>query len=93
MPPAARVQEPTNHPGTIGGPGVTSVLIAGRPAAVAGDTHICALPPDAGPHSPNPLVGGSGTVYVGGRAAMRKGDKAACGALIVSGAPTVIIGG
>lgn len=93
MPPAARVKDPTSHPGTIGGPGVPSVLIAGRPAAVAGDTHICALQPDAGPHPPNPFVGGSQTVYISGRPAMRVKDKAACGASIVAGAPTVIIGG
>lgn len=93
MLPAARVGEATSHPGVIAGPGVASVIVAGRPAAVAGDTHICALPPDAGPHPPNPLVGGSTTVLIGGRPAMRLSDSAACGAIIVTGAPHILIGG
>jgi uncharacterized Zn-binding protein involved in type VI secretion len=93
MPPAARVWEPTNHPGMIGGPGVPSVLIGGRPAAVVGMTHICALPPNAGPHPPTPLVTGSVTVLIGGRAAVRLGDMAACGAMITRGARNVLIGG
>ena len=33
MPPAARVGDPTGHPGVIGPPGVPTVLIAGMPAA------------------------------------------------------------
>jgi uncharacterized Zn-binding protein involved in type VI secretion len=90
---AARIGETTNHPGTVAGPGVESVLIAGRPAAVAGDTHICALPPQAGPHPPNPLVGGSSSVLIGGRPAMRVGDSAACGATILTGTARVLIGG
>ncbi len=93
MSPAARLGDPTSHPGIIAGPSVSSVLINRRPAAVAGDVHICALPPLAGPHPPNPLVGGSGTVLIGGRPAMRMGDLAACGAMIVAGAPDVLIGG
>ena len=32
MPPAARVGDPTGHPGVIGPPGVPTVLIAGQPA-------------------------------------------------------------
>jgi uncharacterized Zn-binding protein involved in type VI secretion len=93
MPPAARLGDATSHPGVINHPCVRSVLINGRPAAVAGAVHICALPPQAGPHPPNPLVGGSGTVLLGGRPAMRLGDQAACGALIVLGASNVLIGG
>jgi uncharacterized Zn-binding protein involved in type VI secretion len=56
MPPAARVGDPTGHPGVIGPPGVPNVLIGGMPAA-------------------------------------RMGDMSACGAPIVLGAPTVLIGG
>jgi uncharacterized Zn-binding protein involved in type VI secretion len=87
------VGEPTSHPGTEAGPGVPNVLITGRPAAVAGDTHVCALPPTAGPHPPNPFVGGSASVLIGGRPALRLGDLAACGASIVNGAGNVLIGG
>ena len=93
MPPAARMGDATNHPGTISGPGVPSVLIGGQPAAVVGTPHICALPPTAGPHSPTPITNGSMTVRIGGRAAARLGDKAACGAMIIKGARNVLIGG
>jgi uncharacterized Zn-binding protein involved in type VI secretion len=87
------VGDPTGHPGTIAGPGVPTVLIAGQPAAVVGDTHTCAMPPLAGPHPPTPIALGSATVLIGGRPAARVGDTSGCGAPIVAGAPTVLIGG
>ena len=93
MPPAARVGDPSGHPGTITGPGVQTVLVGGLPAAVVGDLHTCAFPPPAGPHPPSPIVKGSATVLIGGRPAARMGDLAGCGAPIVGGAPTVMIGG
>jgi uncharacterized Zn-binding protein involved in type VI secretion len=96
MPPAARVGDPTGHPGAIAGPGVVTVLIGGKPAAVAGragDKHTCALPSPAGPHPPTLLVEGSATVLIGGRPAARVGDLAGCGAPIVAGALNVLIGG
>jgi len=71
---------------------VLTVLIGGKPAAVVGDTHTCALPPLAGPHPPTPLVKGSVTVLIGGRPAARVGDLAGCGAPIVAGGPNVLIG-
>jgi uncharacterized Zn-binding protein involved in type VI secretion len=91
MPPAARVGDPTAHPGTISGPGVATVLIANQPAAVVGDTHMCSFPPPP-PHPPTAIIAGSATVLIGGRPAARVGDSAACGATIVSGAWTVMIG-
>ena len=93
MPPAARLGDPTGHPGTIAGPGVATVLIGGMPAAVVGDTHACAMPTPPGSHPPTPLVKGSATVLIGGRPAARVGDLAGCGAPIVMGLPTVEIGG
>ncbi|WP_437937084.1 PAAR domain-containing protein [Sorangium sp. So ce341] len=93
MPPAARVGDPTGHPGVIAGPGVALVLIGGQPAAVMGDNHVCSMPPNAGPHPPTPIAKGSATVLIGGRGAARVGDMAACGAPIVMGMPTVEIGG
>ena len=93
MPPAARVGDPTAHPGVIAGPGVPIVMIGGLPAAVAGDAHACALPPNAGPHPPTPHPSGSATVRIGGRPALRVGDASGCGAVIVAGFPTVLIGG
>jgi uncharacterized Zn-binding protein involved in type VI secretion len=93
MPPAARVADPTAHPGVVTGPGVPTVLIAGLPAAVVGDVHTCSFPPPAGPHPPTPFPKGSVTVLIGGRPALRMGDLSGCGAPILSGAVTVLIGG
>ncbi len=93
MPFAARVGDPTAHPGVITGPGVPTVLIGGQPAAVMGDMHACAMPPLAGPHPPSPIVKGSATVPIGGRPAARMGDMSGCGAPIVMGFPLVEIGG
>jgi uncharacterized Zn-binding protein involved in type VI secretion len=92
MPPAARITDQTNHPGVISGPGVPTVLIGGLPAAVVGDIHTCAFPPPAS-HPPSPIAKGSTTVLVGGKPAARMGDTTGCGAQIVSGLPTVQIGG
>lgn len=93
MPPAARVGDFTGHPGSIAGPGVSTVLICGQPAAVQTDQHVCAMPPNAGPHPPSSFIRGSSSVLIGGQPALRMGDTSGCGAPIVSGAPTVLIGG
>ncbi len=93
MPPAARINDPTGHPGMVSGPGVANVLIGGQPAAVVGDLHTCAMPPVAGPHPPTPFAKGSANVFIGGRPALRLGDISGCGAPIVAGAFTVLIGG
>lgn len=88
---AARVGDPTGHPGTIGPPGVSTVLIGGKPAATVGTSHRCASP---AVHPPGPLAGpGSSSVLIGGKPAARVGDKAVCGSPVVSGCPTVEIGG
>jgi uncharacterized Zn-binding protein involved in type VI secretion len=92
MPPAARVLDPTAHPGLVAGPGVPNVLIMGMPAAVVGDVHACAMPPTVGPHPPTPFPMGSPTVLIGGRPALRLGDVSGCGAPIIVGAATVQIG-
>lgn len=93
MPFAARVLDPTNHPGTISGPGVPTVLINGSPASAAGDSHTCAMPTPSGPHPPSVILKGSTTVFIGGRPAARVGDAAGCGAQIVKGSLNVVIGG
>lgn len=93
MPAAARAGDPTNHPGVISPQlAVLNVLIEGRPAAVQGTLHICALPPLAGPHPQTPIASGSSTVLIGGRHAARMNDKAGCGAVIIAGATSVLIG-
>jgi uncharacterized Zn-binding protein involved in type VI secretion len=91
MPNAARVGDPTGHPGTITGPGTPTVLIGGMPAAVVGDLHACSFPPPP-PHPPTPFPMGSTTVLIGGKPALRVGDMSGCGAPIIVGAPTVMIG-
>jgi uncharacterized Zn-binding protein involved in type VI secretion len=92
VPPAARVGDPTAHPGVVSGPGVATVLIGLRPAAVAGDLHTCAIPLPV-PHPPTPFPRGSTTVVIGGRPALRTGDLSGCGSPITGGEPTVLIGG
>ncbi|MBX2926831.1 MAG: PAAR domain-containing protein [Saprospiraceae bacterium] len=72
--------------GPVVGPGSPTVLIAGVPAAVMGDTCVCAGPPDS-------IVGGSATVLIGGKPAARMGDLTAHGGTIVAGSPTVMVGG
>ena len=90
MPAAARVGDPSGHPGVITGPGIATVLIGGKPAAVVGDLHTCSMYP----HAPTPIAPpGSKTVLIGGKPAARQGDLAGCGAPISLGAPTVLIGG
>ncbi len=92
MPPAARLLDPTAHPGMISGPGVPDVLIGGLPAACVGDLHACSFPVPPG-HPPSPIATGSATVLIGARPAARVGDIAGCGSPIVAGEPTVLIGG
>ena len=72
--------------GPIIGPGVSTVLIGGLPAAVMGDSCACVGPPDS-------IVLGSATVLIGGKPAARMGDTTAHGGSIVLGLPTVLIGG
>jgi len=92
MPAAGRVGDTTVHGGTVVGPGVATVLIAGMPAAVIGDMHACVIPPNTGHLPSSPFVAGSGTVLIQGRPAVRQGDSCACGASVAVGAPTVMIG-
>lgn len=99
MPFAARVTD--NHtcpltnppPGSaphVGGPilppGLPSVLIGGLPAATVGSMCTCAGPPDS-------ITKGSSSVLIGKKPAARQGDLTAHGGSIVSGCPTVVIGG
>ena len=93
--PAARLGDPTAHGGAITS-GNPTVLIGGRPAATVGDAHVCPVC-SPGPHVGGPVLGGAPTVLIGGRPAARVGDPCACAApapdVVVSGEPTVLIGG
>ena len=98
MPPAARLTDfhscPMQTPAVppiphVGGPvlqGEPTVLIGGLPAATQGSVCLCVGPPDS-------ISKGSATVMIGGKAAARMGDATTHGGSIVSGFPTVIIGG
>jgi uncharacterized Zn-binding protein involved in type VI secretion len=72
--------------GPVTGPGESTVLIGGQPAAVVGDLCTCSGPPDT-------IAAGSGTVMIGGKPAVRMGDMTAHGGSITIGCPTVLIGG
>ncbi|MDW6057737.1 PAAR domain-containing protein [Streptomyces sp. FXJ1.4098] len=91
MPAAARVGDPTGHPGVVGPPGEPTVLIGGRPAATVGTPHQCSAPA-AHPQS-QIAPPGSATVLIGGQPAARVGDTAGCGSPITGGCPSVQIGG
>ena len=97
MPPAARVGDmhtcPMVNPGPVphvGGPilppCMPTVLIAMMPAARVTDMCVCVGPPDV-------ILKGSMSVLIGGLPAARMGDSTVHGGVIVTGAPTVIIGG
>ena len=92
MPAAVCVGDVSNHGGTVVGPGVATVMIGGKPAAVAGDMHVCALPPTGHQPTASPFPAGSATVLIGGRPALRTTDACACGAMAAVGQPTVLIG-
>ncbi|MEO1436865.1 MAG: PAAR domain-containing protein [Bacteroidota bacterium] len=97
MPPAARLTDMHACPaftgtvahgsGSIVGPGIATVLIENKPAAVMGDMVACIGPPAT-------IVKGSGTVLIGGKPAARVGDSTNHGGSILPpGCLTVIIGG
>ncbi|MDB5412074.1 MAG: rhsA [Rubritepida sp.] len=99
MPPASRISDmhlcPMFTPGLppiphVGGPvitGMVTVITGGMPQARITDTCICAAP------IPDLIVKGSVTVLVGGLPAARIGDTCAHGGALITGFPTVMIGG
>ncbi|MBI3135493.1 MAG: PAAR domain-containing protein [Bacteroidetes bacterium] len=89
---AARIADLTSHGGTVTGPGEPTVLIGGMPAAVANDMHVCALPPSGHQPTSSPFLVGSTKVLIAGKPAIRAGDACLCGASVVVGEPTVLIG-
>jgi uncharacterized Zn-binding protein involved in type VI secretion len=72
--------------GPVIGPGALTVLIGNMPAAVVGDSCVCAGPPDS-------IVKGSATVLICKKPAARMGDSTVHGGIICAGFPTVMIGG
>lgn len=92
MPGAARVGDTSTHGGTIIGPGVPTVMIGGKPAAIFGDNHVCPIPPNTPHPTTTPFIVASATVLIGGKPALRAGDTCVCGASPAVGDPTVMIG-
>lgn len=102
MPPAARLGDKTSHGGALGPPPaplstmVATVLIEGVPAAVVGSVHVCVKYPDTLMGPANlvlPPTGPPRTVVIGGVPAATVRDRTACGATILLGARTVLVGG
>ncbi len=71
--------------GPVVGPGVSTVLIANKPAAVIGDLCTCVGPPDT-------IAMGCSNVLIGGMPASTVGDMTAHGGTITSGEATVLLG-
>lgn len=93
--PAARITDlhdcPLTSPvphlgGPIIGPGASSILIEGKPAAVIGDACICAGATDT-------ITTGSSGVFFEDRPAARQGDHCEHGGTITTGSASVFIGG
>ena len=72
--------------GPIIPPGAVTTLIGNMPAARATDMCTCVGPPDV-------IALGSMTCLIGNMPAARMGDMTSHGGVIVSGFPTVLIGG
>jgi uncharacterized Zn-binding protein involved in type VI secretion len=87
----------TAHGTPLSGAGSSTVLIEGLPAWRAGaDVHSCPLTQGPVPHVGGTVAAGSATVLVGGMPAARVGDTIVENGppnTIVTGAPTVLIGG
>ena len=101
MPAVARIGDSTDHGGTLLSPvppvpGLMTVFIEGKPAAVVGSVHECVIPQHAALGPANrvlPSMGTPPTVLVAGLPLACVGDQTTCGAEIVTGALTVTVGG
>ncbi|WP_413495857.1 PAAR domain-containing protein [Morganella psychrotolerans] len=97
MKPAARTGDMHLCPGQtppvpiphVGGPVLpapSTILIGGSPAATLGQMCVCTGLPDV-------IATGSMTVLLNNKPAARLGDSTAHGGTIISGMPSVLIGG
>ena len=89
MPEAARKTDEIECQGAIGyiTAGSPNVFCNGLPLARIGDSCECEI------HGTVQIATGSGTVFANGAGVARKGDTCTCGAVIVTGSPTVFVGG
>jgi uncharacterized Zn-binding protein involved in type VI secretion len=93
--PAARVGDQTAHGGAITGPGAATVLIGNKPAARITDMQACPMMSGTVAHGSGVILPpGQTMVLIGNLPAATMGDTCAppCGASIVSGDFTVLIG-
>lgn len=99
MPAVARIGDTTDHAGellvpVVVPPGLMTVLIEDRPAAVVGSVHECVPHVELGPANlVLPAVGPPRTVLVAGLPVACVGDPTVCGAKILTGSLTVSVGG
>lgn len=77
---------PVPHAGGPVLPAPATVLIGGLPAATLGQMCLCIGVPDS-------IITGSMTVFINNKPAARLGDSTAHGGTIVTGLPSVLIGG
>lgn len=88
-----RVGDPTNHGGTVTGPGVPLVTISGMPAAVLGDMHTCPMVwPGGAPHAATPFPAGNPLITIGGKPALTTDSICICGAQPLPVNPLVTAG-
>jgi len=76
---------PPHVGGPVTGPGVPTVLAAGKPVAVVGDMCTCMGPPDT-------IVEGVPTVLAAGKPVATTGSMTAHGGSIIDGEPTILVG-
>ncbi len=84
---AARLGDTTNHGGVI----ITAspdVYVDGIKIARVGDSHSC---PISG-HGVTSIVTGSSKSFANNKKVARVGDSVGCGAIIITGSPTVDVG-
>jgi uncharacterized Zn-binding protein involved in type VI secretion len=89
MPAAVRVTDLMSDGGVVVGPGVSTVLIKGLPAAVLSDSVTW----PSGQMAPSMFPKGSATVLIGGKPAVRTSDLSTGGTNAAIGELTVMIGG
>jgi len=96
MPPASRITDiDTGHacfPPTPVITGSPNVITCSMPQARLSDSLVPHGCPPAPPH-PKIIAGGSSTVITNSLPSARIGDSIACGGVLVTGCPTVIMGG
>lgn len=83
-----RLNDTSSHGGHVT-TATSGFKVGGIPVAVNHDLHSCPVPG----HNVTPITATSTKSFSAGKNILRAGDIAGCGAIIISSAPTVIIGG